>query len=67
MEFHMGDNQRTHVVRIPPEVAHGCKCISGPVHLFYITSNVYNPDDEGRIPYDDPVIGYDWLRGPSIK
>ena len=67
MELHMGDNQASRVVRIPPGVAHGCKCISGPVHLFYITSNVHNQDDEGRIPYDDPVIGYDWLRGPSIK
>lgn len=67
MEFLMGDNQAARVLRVPPGVAHGCKCISGPVHLFYITSGVYNPADEGRIPYDDPVIGYDWLKGPPIK
>ncbi|MBU0769509.1 MAG: dTDP-4-dehydrorhamnose 3,5-epimerase family protein, partial [Proteobacteria bacterium] len=54
-------------LRIPPGVAHGCKCISGPANLFYITSDVYDPADEGRIPYDDPAIGYDWLKGPVIK
>lgn len=67
MEFLMGDNQHAKVVKIPPGVAHGCKCISGPAHLFYVTSNIYNPADEGRIPYDDPEIGYDWLKGPEIK
>lgn len=67
MEFMMGDHQPARLLRIPPSVAHGCKCLSGPAHLFYITSQVYNPSDEGRIPYDDPVIGYDWLKGPEIK
>ena len=67
MEFLMGDNQPPRVVRVPPGVAHGCKCLSGPAQLFYITSKIYNPADEGRIPYDDPVIGYDWLKGAPIK
>jgi dTDP-4-dehydrorhamnose 3,5-epimerase len=67
MEAMMGDNQPARVLRIPPGVAHGCKCISGPAHLFYITSTTYDPSDEGRIAYDDPGIGYDWLKGPEIK
>ncbi|MGA3207953.1 MAG: dTDP-4-dehydrorhamnose 3,5-epimerase family protein [Syntrophales bacterium] len=67
MELFMGENHTAGVLRIPPGVAHGCKCISGPAHLFYITSNIYNPEDEGRIPYDDIEIGYDWIKGPSIK
>ena len=67
MEFLMGDNQTARVLRIPPGVAHGCKCLSGPANLFYVTSQVYNPDDEGRIAHDDPTIGYDWLKGPAIK
>jgi dTDP-4-dehydrorhamnose 3,5-epimerase len=67
MEILMGENQPARVLRIPPGVAHGCKCISGPAHLFYITSKTYNPVDEGRIPYDDPAVGYDWLKGPEIK
>jgi dTDP-4-dehydrorhamnose 3,5-epimerase-like enzyme len=30
--------------------------------LVYVTSHVYNPEDEGRIRYDDPAIAYDWER-----
>ena len=66
-EFFLGDNHPAQVVKIPPGVAHGCKAISGPVHLFYVTSTVYNPDDEGRIAHDDPDIGYDWTAAPRIK
>lgn len=67
IDFLLGDNQPSQVVSIPPGVAHGCKCLTGPVHLFYITSRVYDPSDEGRIPHDDPGIGYDWLAGPPIS
>ena len=67
MEFLMGDDQPARLLRIPPGVAHGCKCLSGPANLFYVTSSVYDPDDEGRIAHDDPEIGYDWLKGPAIK
>lgn len=67
MDFLMGDNQPARVVMIPPGVAHGCKCLSGPASLFYITSNVYDPKDEGRIPHDDPSIGYDWRSDSPIK
>lgn len=67
MEIFMGDNQPAKVLRIPPGVAHGCKCISGPANLFYVTSKIYDTSDEGRIPYDDPSIGYDWTKGPIIK
>lgn len=67
MEFLMGEHQPARALRIPPGVAHGCKCLSGPAHLLYVTSQVYNPADEGRIPHDDPAIGYDWERGALIK
>jgi len=67
MEFLLGENQPSQAVRIPPGVAHGCKCLSGPAHLFYITSKIYDPSDEGRIAHDDPAIGYDWEKGPAIK
>ena len=67
MELHLGDHQPARVLKVPQGVAHGCKVIDGPVHLFYVTSHVYNPGDEGRIPFDDKSIGYDWLKGPAIK
>jgi dTDP-4-dehydrorhamnose 3,5-epimerase len=66
-ELFMGDNFGQKVLKIPPGVAHGCKAIGGISHLIYVTSSVYNPDEEGRIPYDDPTIGYDWHKGPAIK
>ena len=67
IEFLMGDNQPSKAVRIPPGVAHGYKCIQGPAHMFYVMSHLYDQNDEGRIPHDDPQIGYDWLKGPAIK
>jgi dTDP-4-dehydrorhamnose 3,5-epimerase len=48
-------------VLIPPGVAHGYKVIGdGEALLVYMTDRFYNPQDEGRIPYDDPSIAYDW-------
>jgi dTDP-4-dehydrorhamnose 3,5-epimerase len=67
MDFLMGDNQPPVVLKIPPGVAHGCKTIQGPVHLLYVTSHTYNPQDEHRIAYNDPGIDFDWLKGPPIK
>ena len=66
MEIMLGDNRPPAVLRIPPGVAHGCKVVCGPAHLFYITSHPYDPADEGRVPHDDAAIGYDWLKGPPI-
>lgn len=66
-EHLMGEAQGPQILKIPPGVAHGYKVLEGPAHLFYITSQVYDPSDEGRIPYDDPTIGYDWTKGPDIK
>lgn len=67
-EFLMGDNLPPIVLKIPPGVAHGCTALT-EVQMSYITSRVYDPDDEGRLAHDDPEIGYDWSRetggGPS--
>jgi dTDP-4-dehydrorhamnose 3,5-epimerase len=65
MEFMMGDRDAT-CLKIPPGVAHGCRALQLS-HMLYVTSGVYDPDDEGRIPHDDPTIGYDWTAGPPIK
>ena len=46
---------------IPPGVAHGYKVIGrDPALLVYLTNRLYDPADEGRIPYNDPQIQYDW-------
>jgi dTDP-4-dehydrorhamnose 3,5-epimerase len=48
-------------ILIPPGVGHGYKLVgeSSGV-LVYVTNQLYNPKDEGRIAYNDPSIQYDW-------
>ena len=65
MVIEMGDSSdcpgaREVCVKIPPGVLHGCKVLSNQAHLFYITSETYNPQDEGRFPYNSPLVGHDW-------
>ncbi len=48
---------------IPAGVAHGYKVLGDKqLSLFYHTTESYDPSDpdEGRIPHDDPSIGFDW-------
>ena len=48
-------------ILIPPGVAHGYKIVgSHESMLVYMTDRFYSPQDEGRIPYDNPSINYDW-------
>lgn len=48
-------------LRIPPGVGHGYKIVGGgPAQLVYATNQFYNPSDEGRIPYNDADLNYDW-------
>jgi dTDP-4-dehydrorhamnose 3,5-epimerase len=48
-------------ILIPPGVGHGYKVIGpDPAMLVYVTNRFYDPQDEGRIPYNDPSIAYDW-------
>lgn len=53
-------------VRIPPGVLHGCKVLSKEAHLFYITSEIYNPNEEGRFPYDQGPQGLRHSWGKNV-
>lgn len=67
MEIVLGRPEESNkVVKIPPGVAHGLKVLEGPADLVYVTSGVYTKDEEGRIIYNDPDIGYDWVAGMPI-
>lgn len=66
-EFFLGEHYEAQLLKIPPGVAHGCKALNGPAHLIYLTSRTYDPAEEGRVPHDDPAIGYDWTALPPIK
>ena len=65
-EVFMGDMYGSKILKIPPMVAHGCRALD-TTHLLYVTSSVYNPEQEGRIPHDDAQIGYDFNAGPPVK
>jgi len=46
---------------IPPGVGHGYKVLGDELALLvYVTSQYYDPEDEGRIAYNHPGINYDW-------
>ena len=48
-------------ILVPAGVGHGYKVVGAePAALVYITSRFYDPADEGRIPYNQPRIAYDW-------
>jgi dTDP-4-dehydrorhamnose 3,5-epimerase len=58
--LYVGTHRRWQVL-VPPGIGHGYKVIgSGPAMLVYLTDRLYDPRDEGRIPYDDPQLRYDW-------
>ncbi|MEO8126811.1 MAG: dTDP-4-dehydrorhamnose 3,5-epimerase family protein [Bryobacteraceae bacterium] len=48
-------------VMVPPGVAHGYKVIGrDSAVLVYVTNQVYDPKDEGRIAHNHPSLQYDW-------
>ena len=66
-EYVMGEGQLSIVLKIPAGVAHGLKVLQGPADLVYVTSSIYNTEEEGRIEYTDSGIGYDWVQGKPIS
>ncbi len=67
MEISTGETLGRKTIRIPPGVAHGYRVLSGPMHIVYVADREYDPDDDLRIPHDDPSIGYDWTAGSPIR
>ena len=58
--FYLGQLRPWRIL-IPPGVGHGYKVLGmGPAILVYLTDRFYSPQDEGRIPYNEPGIAYDW-------
>lgn len=65
--FLCGDHQKQIIYKFPPGVAHGYKCIAGPMNIIYFTSGIYDLSDEVRIEHDDKEIGFDWINLFKIK
>ena len=57
-EFVVGDSEESSGYFFPPGVLHGYKCIQGPMQIIYVTSGVYDLDEEIRMANID---NYDWL------
>ena len=58
----LGENS-PRMVAIPPLVAHGYQVLGlADVHLVYYVTQPYSPGDpdEGRVPWNDSRIGFDW-------
>lgn len=48
-------------IRIPPGVGHGYKVLGAEQALLvYVTDQFYDSSDEGRLPWNDSDINYDW-------
>ncbi|MGB3543392.1 dTDP-4-dehydrorhamnose 3,5-epimerase [Rubrivirga sp.] len=52
------DNHRQ--LWVPPGFAHGFCVTSDVADVFYKCTDVYRPDDEGGIAWDDPDLGIEW-------
>ncbi|MGH9332139.1 MAG: dTDP-4-dehydrorhamnose 3,5-epimerase [Vicinamibacteria bacterium] len=53
---------------IPPGFAHGFSVLSDEAYVWYKTTDVYRPEEEGGIRWDDPDLGIDWLvREPIVS
>ena len=58
IEFVAGDEVEPIAYFFPPGVLHGYKCTQGPMEIIYVTSGVYNLDDEMRLSNKDINIKF---------
>ena len=50
---------------IPPGFAHGFSVLSEQTTILYKCDNLYNPQCEGGILYNDPTLNIDWKVDPA--
>jgi len=55
-------------IYIPPGFAHGFSVLSEDAYVWYKTTDVYRPEEEGGIRWDDPDLGIDWkVQDPIVS
>ncbi|HEX8386110.1 MAG TPA: dTDP-4-dehydrorhamnose 3,5-epimerase [Rubricoccaceae bacterium] len=53
---------------VPPGLAHGFCVLSDAVDFLYKCTDVYRPDDEGGVVWDDPDLGVAWpIEAPLLS
>lgn len=60
-----GENKR--MLWVPPGFAHGFRVLSDGAHVLYKATDLYHPESERTILWNDPDLNIDWLlNGPPI-
>ena len=60
MEVPTGDNVEPIAYFFPPGVLHGYKCLKGPMQIIYVTSGVYDLEDEIRMTNENLNLDFAW-------
>ena len=60
MRFVAGDKVEPVAYFFPPGVMHGYKCTQGPMQIIYVTSGVYDLEDEIRKTDQDINVDFTW-------
>jgi len=53
MQMLLGDGHKEQIYVLPPGVVHGYRCLNGPAHVLYVTSDVFDPEEEIRLPLSE--------------
>ena len=62
VEFLVGDGEFPKAYYFPANVLHGHRCLSRSMQIIYVTSGVYDLEDEIRTSKDEAGIGYNWSK-----
>jgi dTDP-4-dehydrorhamnose 3,5-epimerase len=60
MEYIVGDGVDPIAYFFPPGVLHGYQCTKGPMHIIYVTSGIYDLEDEIRESHDNINHAISW-------
>jgi dTDP-4-dehydrorhamnose 3,5-epimerase len=53
-------SEKPQVYYFPPGVLHGYECIDGPMHIIYMTSGIYDLEDEVRVAPEELESIFKW-------